>query len=50
MSGSTVTSSIDGDTSEGTSDEEDSEETDTKRRILDAALKHVVSSEPKVVT
>ena len=44
MSGSSVTSSIDGDTSEGTSDEEeDSETADTKQRILEAALKHVVS-------
>lgn len=46
MSGSTVTSSIDGDTSEGTSSEEDSETTDTKREILEAALKHVVSNLP----
>ena len=46
MSGSSVTSSIDGDTSEGTSDEEDSETADTKHRILEAALRHVVSIRP----
>ena len=46
MSGTTLTSSYAGDTSEGTSDEEgeSSGAADVKLRLLEAALGHVVST------
>ena len=49
MSGSQVTQGFDGDTSEGTSDEETSETLDIKYQMLEGALRHVVRSSTHLV-